>query len=339
MLRGRQLDPEQLTSLSEQAGQWPDDWWISQIARHHGIGGQIDEARIHTREVRALAQRVSGFVLEVTAVIAGLALASLAWRLLRHPLPATPVQKASRRLHRVWGPERMLIWFSLAGIGYVVATALSGNLLRQITESFPGEAMTRWWLSAVMSGVAAVGVFVLWPVMIRWGMARAWRGLWHVFDLRLAEIKRPRWWLLGAAVSGLTFSACGLVEMLLRHFKLGADGTAGVSRLMVEWGPAALPFGIIFGVIAAPVCEELLFRGFLFNAFANRFGDVAGAVISSAIFSAGHFYGWTGAVLVFVYGMVFSFIYRRTGRLEANIIAHACVNLLLIPLGWLSWSA
>lgn len=339
MLSGRPLQSEQLLSLTQQAKTWPDDWWMAQLALHFGAGDTLNLPRIHGREVRAFLQFLIMFVIEAVIVIAGLLCAWHSWREFQKVLPANASQKAVRRLHRLWGPEVMLVWFSLAGIASIVIAALASYLISRIMQSFPGDSWTLWWVSVALGTLAAIATLVAWPMIIPWGMARSWRGLRHVFDLRLSEFKRARWWLVGMLMSGLSLGVYLLVDLLCRNLMLDVGATDSASRLFVEWGPAALPVGIVLGAVAAPFCEEVLFRGFLFNAFANRFGNYTGAVASSLIFSAGHFYGWFGSIFVFFYGIIFCFVYRKTGRLEASIIMHACVNLPLIILGWLSWSA
>jgi membrane protease YdiL (CAAX protease family) len=83
---------------------------------------------------------------------------------------------------------------------------------------------------------------------------------------------------------------------------------------------------IVFG-------EEMLFRGFLMNSLAEFFQHAkaqwALALIgSSLIFGFAHFsWGIAGMVETMIIGLVFGFIYLRTGRnLWVTIIAHSLMN-------------
>ena len=84
-------------------------------------------------------------------------------------------------------------------------------------------------------------------------------------------------------------------------------------------------------VVAAPVVEEILFRGFLLHRWARRWGTPAGVVVSSIAFAIGHA-EWLGHFLT---GMVFALLYLRTRSLWVPMLAHALNNLLAaVPMAW-----
>jgi len=49
-----------------------------------------------------------------------------------------------------------------------------------------------------------------------------------------------------------------------------------------------LPLVLLSGVIIAPICEEIVFRGYLYKAFRDRFRPWYAIVLSAALFSAIH---------------------------------------------------
>lgn len=78
-------------------------------------------------------------------------------------------------------------------------------------------------------------------------------------------------------------------------------------------------------VVAAPLGEELFFRGLIFRAVQARWGLIAGMVISGLMFALVHFE--ISVVLPFWgIGMLFAFAYHRTGSLWTPVIAHAIFN-------------
>lgn len=81
----------------------------------------------------------------------------------------------------------------------------------------------------------------------------------------------------------------------------------------------------VAAVIVAPLCEEIVFRGYLYPA-AKRFTGPATAMFCSALlFSLAH--GSLAMLLpLFLLGLAFAWIYERTGSLWAPIFAHLCVN-------------
>lgn len=86
--------------------------------------------------------------------------------------------------------------------------------------------------------------------------------------------------------------------------------------------------GTIFAimVVMAPVCEEFLFRRLLIDRI-RRYGDKAAILVSAMIFGLchGNFYQFFYA---FGIGLVFGYIYTRTGRLRYTIIFHMIINFL-----------
>ena len=84
-------------------------------------------------------------------------------------------------------------------------------------------------------------------------------------------------------------------------------------------------FLLLAGTLAAPVLEELVFRGFLFSAWERRWGWAWAAVLTSTTFAIYHpHFGGT-----FVGSIIFICALRRTGSLAAPITVHAIYNLML----------
>lgn len=103
------------------------------------------------------------------------------------------------------------------------------------------------------------------------------------------------------------------------HFT-GGDTVAHQTSLLV----------VIFStVIVAPVVEELVFRGVIFQRMRDNHGFLISAVVSSIAFGIIHFNIIQG-VFGFFMGMVFAYIYERYHKLTAVIAAHASVNILNI---------
>ena len=82
-------------------------------------------------------------------------------------------------------------------------------------------------------------------------------------------------------------------------------------------------------VVIAPVFEELAFRGLLFGVLRRRFQWMPAAAISAGIFALAHGYGLIGFISVFWSGLLWAWIYERTGSLLPGMIAHAVNNLLV----------
>ena len=92
---------------------------------------------------------------------------------------------------------------------------------------------------------------------------------------------------------------------------------------------SALTTSLLEYVVFAPLFEELAFRGLLFALLRRRLTFMPAAVISAGLFALAHGYGVIGFLSVLWSGILWAWIYERTGSLVPGIIAHALNNLLV----------
>lgn len=79
----------------------------------------------------------------------------------------------------------------------------------------------------------------------------------------------------------------------------------------------------ILSVVVA-ISEEVAFRGFALTrlAFMSKSRLIA-AIIVSIGFAVGHYYqGLGGVIVIFVYGLMFAFVFFKTGSIWPGIVAH-----------------
>jgi len=151
------------------------------------------------------------------------------------------------------------------------------------------------------------------------------------------QYDRPFWRSLGWTRTRLPFLwnvICGLGTGLLVAFLAGLIRTPPTSGPIVEMmkDPSALILLAIFGTTAAPLFEELAFRGFLQPLLVRSLGPIAGIAVASALFGALHYweYGdsWRFALLIGVAGACFGCMRHVTGSTKAAAIMHASFNAL-----------
>ena len=84
--------------------------------------------------------------------------------------------------------------------------------------------------------------------------------------------------------------------------------------------------------VGASLSEECLFRGFLLSALSQtRIGYWPAAILVAAAWTALHWgYSWIGLLDVFVLGLYFSWLLRRTGSLWPLLFCHALYNTSLL---------
>ena len=96
---------------------------------------------------------------------------------------------------------------------------------------------------------------------------------------------------------------------------------------LVESSPKSFLFLTPWIVIVAPVAEELFFRGYVFRFLSQQAGAGLGYAASSLMFAVIHFHlPLLGFYLL--YGLILAYVYQRTSRLLAPIVAHVTINLV-----------
>lgn len=99
-------------------------------------------------------------------------------------------------------------------------------------------------------------------------------------------------------------------------------------------GTLAIIIAGILIVIAAPLSEEIFFRGFIFGGLRNSVPFWAAAIVSSAIWGSLHLTGGNIGVVVqlTVFGLVLAWLYERSGSLWTPLIAHTINNAIAYTL-------
>jgi uncharacterized protein len=92
-------------------------------------------------------------------------------------------------------------------------------------------------------------------------------------------------------------------------------------------GFGAIPVQILLIVIAAPISEEVCFRGMLYGGLREKLPRLGAALISGLIFGALHaFTGVTAVPPLIVFGFLLSLLYERTGSIVPGILLHMLNN-------------
>ena len=83
-------------------------------------------------------------------------------------------------------------------------------------------------------------------------------------------------------------------------------------------------------VIAAPLGEEIVFRGFVFRGWAaSRLGVIGTIVVTSSVFAIAHTqYDWFGTFQTFCMGALFGWLRWRSGSTTVTILLHMLINFV-----------
>jgi membrane protease YdiL (CAAX protease family) len=107
---------------------------------------------------------------------------------------------------------------------------------------------------------------------------------------------------------------------------MGVEAMQDTVKLLQESeDPLILGLMAFAAVIAAPLCEEIVFRGYFYPVAKKFAGPWAAAVCSALVFGAAH--GNLMALLpLTVFGVLLAFLYEKTGSIWAPVAVHFCFN-------------
>ncbi|MDB6079210.1 MAG: hypothetical protein JWO82_2957 [Akkermansiaceae bacterium] len=135
------------------------------------------------------------------------------------------------------------------------------------------------------------------------------------------------------------FAIVTAIDRLLRP-TLGAlmqpDPTGGLSLL--ESGGWGLIFIAVSACLAAPIAEEILYRGILFQTLSNRIRVPAATLLSAVVFAVVHFYDAYGVVSVGIFGVACALCFKGRG-LSTAILLHVFYNSVIKFPEWIVYHA
>jgi CAAX protease family protein len=108
------------------------------------------------------------------------------------------------------------------------------------------------------------------------------------------------------------------------------NGVALFLRRVVSTNPRWVLW--LAGAVAAPITEEIFFRGFLFKGLAaSRLRWYGAAVITSLLWAASHSqYDWYGIFAIFAFGLILGTVRAMTNSTLLTIWLHGLVNVLAL---------
>ena len=232
------------------------------------------------------------------------------------PGPA-PEPRGPLRLEVPWG------WGgSLAGL----AAGFGPELL--LFAASLGVAATASPAAKVTTG-SAVALVVISLVIYGWQTLAAWFFSVRVAGHRLSAwgFRRPTkayFWTIPVAL------AVVYVVSILHDLVVQPKAQDIIGEF--PHTPAGVVLFVILAVIAAPLFEEIFFRGFLFRGFASSWGWPAGLLVSAGVFGIAHAQ-LDVFVPLFTLGLMLAWVYKRTGSLWTSISLHALFNGISV-LAW-----
>lgn len=157
--------------------------------------------------------------------------------------------------------------------------------------------------------------------------------LWFLVSRRETDVRRFLR-VQGASVRSIASWSMGLVVLAAISDLISlALGRPVVSDFMLEMYATAPPVLLCLALIlAAPLFEEIFFRGFLMSALESRGVSVAiGAVVSAALWASIHLqYDLYEMGMIFLMGLLLAAARTSTGSLVPCFVMHGVANVIAL---------
>ena len=168
--------------------------------------------------------------------------------------------------------------------------------------------------NAVVQLATAIG-FLLVPMVIaaRWGATSVEQALRRlgVRGFRPGALK----WMAAAIGAYLVVAAV----------YAGLFGTPEQEDIAESFG--TVPLQVLLIVIAAPISEEVCFRGMLFGGLRERLPRLAAAFLAALIFGGLHaLTGLSAVPPLIAFGFILALLYEKTGSIVPGILLHMLNN-------------
>jgi membrane protease YdiL (CAAX protease family) len=221
---------------------------------------------------------------------------------------AVEEQARQRFPYSNWGP-------GAAVLGVVLA--LGAGILMSIPPALiahgPNGDLTTFGNVAVQLATA-LGFLLVPMAVASWRGASSMREILQRLGVRRFDRSALKW--MAAAVGAYLLFAM-LYSLVIVEPK----------QEDIAEGFGAVPVQILLIAIAAPVSEEVCFRGMLYGGLREKLPRLAAALISGLVFGALHAVTGVSAVPpLIVFGVLLSLLYERTGSIVPGVILHMLNN-------------
>lgn len=216
--------------------------------------------------------------------------------------------------------------------GLLTITLSAAMLLAILLPSLLGVDLMRDLLSSrpLVASMTVGGLVYLIAVIATYAIiVRRQRGSWREIGFRMPPLVAL---LLTPVIFFGQLMLLAIVNVILRVI-IGDFENPQVDALTDPSGFSWLNFVFVFtvGAIIAPIVEEMLFRGLLYQWLRSHTGAAAAILLSGAIFSVVHIYPVV-LLPLFVVGVVLAAVFEWTRSLWITITLHFFQNAMAISL-------
>jgi membrane protease YdiL (CAAX protease family) len=218
-------------------------------------------------------------------------------------------QQPARFPYSNWGP-----WVGVLGVFLALGTGVVMGIPAAIVGNKPNGDLTTFGNVGVQLATAIGFLLVPMAIAAQRGAA-AMREVLRRLGLRRFKLSVALKWTAAAIGAYLLFAFLYSALVVVPEQE---DIAAG-------FGP--IPVQVLLIVIAAPISEEICFRGMLYGGLRERLPRLAAALIAGLIFGGLHaLTGVTAVPPLIFFGFVLCLLYEETGSIWPCILLHMLNN-------------
>ena len=208
-----------------------------------------------------------------------------------------------------WGP-----WVGVLGVVLALGTGVVMGIPSAIIGAKPNGDLTTFGNVGVQLATASGSCWCRWRSRRSAGRRRSRRSCGGSGVRRFRPSTAAKW--TAAAIGAYLLFALLYSSLVVEpHQEDIADG----------FGP--IPVQVLLIVIAAPISEEICFRGMLFGGLRERLPRFAAALLAGLIFGGLHaLTGVTAVPPLIFFGFVLALLYEKTGSILPCILLHMLNN-------------
>jgi membrane protease YdiL (CAAX protease family) len=179
-------------------------------------------------------------------------------------------------------------------------------------------------LSGVQQILIQAAMDVVWVIFILF-LIRAFHGRPILRTLRFVRVEN-------LSIAKLTAGGAFLALMvLIASVLLPTPSESPLEKLLTT--TASLALFVFFGIAVAPLLEEIVFRGFLFTALTDVYGEGTAVPVTAVLFAGLHGIQLRGNLaalaLIFVVGYVLTVVRRNSNSVVPSVIMHTAYNAMI----------
>ena len=332
--------PEAEATITDNLRGWYRE---SALTRLYALEGQtelldqVETSQVEIAEKTLIQLSVIGLLPSLGGLLgAGLLIALVGQRVLRGSASILAIADSPWEVPWDWE----VVWLVIVG-GFLFIGQLALPVVLQLGMALTQQGSLQT-ASLTDSGLAAVGAILgltsrgraLYSLVFYLLMAASTLGVlywairqylplskeWFRFDLA------GRWPLWGWGGYLVALPLMLGVSLLNQQIWQGQGGNNPILQLVLEErDPIALGMFLFTAAIAAPVFEEILFRGFLLPSLTRYMSTWAAIGLSSLIFATAHL-SFSEVLPLTVLGAILGFVYARSRNLMSSILLHSTWN-------------